>query len=439
VTARTDPTGNSAGAWRGRPRASRSRFAALRSNRDFRLLWLGLASSNLGASASGLAVPLLAVSLSGSELAAGVVGSAGFVALWLAQVPAGYLADMVDRRRVMLWCDALRLVALGLLVLAVATDRASLGVLLAVNVVIAVLWTVLGAAQAQVVRHLVPPDQIPEAVAISQARGHATSLAGPAVGGGLFALGRALPFVLEAVSAVVCFLCVWRIRTPLRPEARPNVRRLLPDVGKGWVVLWQQPFLRSMTVYSVLTNIVTAVLMYVLVIDGSSNAATLGASVTVVAASGLLGSLVAPFVQRRISLRSLLVGSAVVRAVLMLAAGLSGSAPLFVGALAATMVLGPVVGAALSTARMLLVPAEVFGRASSSIAFVSSAALPLAPLAAGWLLASTSDTTAQLLTAGGFVVLAVITALLPGLTLRPRDLDALAGSPADPAADRVGR
>lgn len=399
-------------------RAGSRRLTMLGRNRDFRLLWLGMASSNLGAAASGLAVPLLAVALTGSPLAAGMVGSVGFFAMWLAQLPAGYIADMFDRRKVMLWCDGLRVVLLGLLAVAVVTGTASIWALVAAQVVITALWGTAGAAQGQAVRQLVPRDQIPEAVGISQARGHATTLAGPPVGGGLFALGRALPFVADAVSSVVCLWFVWRIRRPLLPESRPSVRRLLPDLGKGWAVLWHHPFLRAMTVYSVLTNIVTAVLMYLLIIGNAGNAALLGASVSVVAGAGLLGSLVSPFVQRRTGLRPLLVGVATVRAGLLLLAAWTGDPVLFVAVLAATMLLGPVVSAALATARMLLVPGDVLGRASSSAAFVASASLPMAPLLAGWLLQASSPATAQVVTAGGFVIVAVAAVALPGLDLR---------------------
>lgn len=397
-----------------------SRFAALRRNRDFRMLWLGLVGSNLGATASGIAVPLLAYALTGSELTAGIIGSAGFVAMLLAQMPAGYLADMMDRRKIMLWCEGLRLAAVGVLIVAVLTGTAGLVLLVTVNMAVTALWVFCGAAQTQALRQLVPRDQVPEAVALSQARGHAVSLAGPSVGGGLFALGRTLPFVLEALTSLLCMLFVWRIRRPLKPENRPSTRRLLPDVGQGWAELWRQPFLRALASYAVMSNVVHSVLMYVLIIGTADNALLLGGSVTGVAVAGLLGSLVSPFLQRRLGLRSIVVGVELLRGGLLLTAALVGGTPAFLVALVASMFLTPVIGAATATARILLIPAKVLSRCSAALTFLASSTLPAAPLLAGWLLETTSARFSHVVVGVGFLLVAVLAFALPGLDFHVR-------------------
>ena len=401
-----------------KPAKRKSRFAALSANRDFRMLWIGQAGSELGGSLTTLTVPLLAVALTGSSVAAGVLGSVGFVAIWLAQLPAGYLADLVDRRKVMLWCDAIRLALMGAFAVLVFLGLASLWQLLVLSVVGSALGVVFRAAQTQAIRVIVARDQIPEAVSITQARAFAISMVGPPIGGVLYAVGRALPFLANAVSYAVSMVFVWRVRTPLRPESRPTARRLLPDVGRGWAELGRNAFLRGQTIYSAVTNLAVSALLYTVIIGHAEDSVILGMALSAAAGAGLLGSLTAPFLMRRLRLRTLLVSVAVLRGIAVALATLTGEPILFAATLTVVMFAGPVVNAALSTATVLYVDSEVMGRASSSSAFISGVLQPIAPLLAGVLLSVWSPALVQWTLTGGFAMVAVCALLLPGLNLR---------------------
>src|SRR5579871_2160381 len=73
----------------------------LRRNRDFVLLWTGQATSALGSQLSQVAYPLLVLSLGHSATAAGIVGFARNLPIFVLSLPAGALADHVERRRLM--------------------------------------------------------------------------------------------------------------------------------------------------------------------------------------------------------------------------------------------------------------------------------------------------------------------------------------------------
>jgi Major Facilitator Superfamily len=391
----------------------RGRFGVLGGNRDFRLLWIGQATSELGSSLSMLALPMLVLATSGSAALAGLLGTISFLTMWLAQLPAGYVADMFDRRTVMLVCDIGRAVLFGLGALAVATSTAPAAVLLAVVAVSTFLWMAFGAAQAQALRLIVPADQLPEAVSISQARGFAMDLIGPLLAGSLFIVDHALPLGVDAVTFLVSLACVWSLRTRLASENKPTVRRLLPDLGRGWTVLWRHPFLRAKTVYAMVSNFAVSMLLFVLILSSGSGV-LVGVGVSLASAAGLLGSLVAPAVTRRVQLRSLLVAGGLLRAAgLVLAAAFGGTVALVV-VLATVMLLGPITSAALTSVQLLVVPGEVLGRAGSASAFLSSTLLPLAPLTAGILVQYLDLTVAQCLLAGAFGLVAAIAAVLPG-------------------------
>lgn len=84
----------------------------LRRNRDFLYLWNGHAVSALGSQASRVAYPLLVLAITGSAAKAGLASAAATLPYLLFPLLAGAYADRHDRRRIMIACDVLRLVAL---------------------------------------------------------------------------------------------------------------------------------------------------------------------------------------------------------------------------------------------------------------------------------------------------------------------------------------
>ncbi len=72
----------------------------LRRNRDFILLWSGQVVSTLGSEVSGLAFPLLVLSLTGSPARAGIVGFARGLPYLLVYLPAGAPVDRWNRKHV---------------------------------------------------------------------------------------------------------------------------------------------------------------------------------------------------------------------------------------------------------------------------------------------------------------------------------------------------
>src|SRR5581483_3343636 len=85
--------------------------------------------------AGSLAYPLLVLALTHSPLLAGAVGTGASLTAFAVRLPAGALADRIDRRRAMVLCDAVRAVALGLLAALVLVHAVSWPVVLAVAIV----------------------------------------------------------------------------------------------------------------------------------------------------------------------------------------------------------------------------------------------------------------------------------------------------------------
>ncbi|MGZ3667384.1 MAG: MFS transporter, partial [Ktedonobacterales bacterium] len=77
-------------------------------SRDFLLLSIGQAISNVGSGVSGLALPLLVLAITHSPAQAGLVTALEAVPPLLLNLPAGALVDRLDRKRLMLVCDLIR-------------------------------------------------------------------------------------------------------------------------------------------------------------------------------------------------------------------------------------------------------------------------------------------------------------------------------------------
>ncbi|MDX6442899.1 MAG: hypothetical protein QOE43_2628, partial [Gaiellaceae bacterium] len=97
----------------------------LRKNRDFVLLQVGQTLSTIGSEATALAYPLLVLALTGSPAQAGIVGFARIVPWALFGFVAGVVADRLNRKRVMVVCDVVRIAAVLSLVVTLAMGHAS--------------------------------------------------------------------------------------------------------------------------------------------------------------------------------------------------------------------------------------------------------------------------------------------------------------------------
>jgi hypothetical protein len=82
---------------------------SLGQNRDFRIVLVGQGISAIGDAISVTTMPLLVLALTGSGLQMGIVGVLQRLPDLLFGLPAGAYADRWDRRRMMLWADAVEL------------------------------------------------------------------------------------------------------------------------------------------------------------------------------------------------------------------------------------------------------------------------------------------------------------------------------------------
>lgn len=380
----------------------------LRSNREFWLLWVGQASSTLGSTSSALAMPLLVLALTGSPSRAGVVGFVATGSTVVALLPAGVIADQVDRRGLMRWCDAGRAAAMAALALSLAMGRPPLIELLALALVNGSLSALFLAAHSGAVRHVVAAADLPVAVARTQAYQQAALVAGPPLGGLLYAAAWGLPFLTDAVSYLVSYLTITAIRIPLgesrqQPtQPREPMRRLLLE-GLRWIIT--EPFLRASVLYVTgLALVSPALVLMVIVRAGAHGASTIeiGVMFALGGMGGVVGALVAPRIQQRwpAGVVLLAIGAVCAIAILLLT---TTTHPILLGViLAAVGCVTPSMNTIIFSYQMRVTPDRLQGQAYAAMILIASSSAPLGSLTGGFLVAAIGST-------GSLLVLAAVT------------------------------
>lgn len=234
----------------------------LRRNGNFRLLWIGQVLSDTGSEAGYIAYPLLILALTGSAAIAGVVGTVTALVQLALGLPGGALADRLDRRLTMIACDVIRAVLLAALTVLVLVHLVTWPVVLAVAVVERGASVLFDPASAAALPGIVADQQLEEAWAATEARSYAASLAGPALGGFLFGLGRALPFLGDAVSYLVSAGTVSRIRGQFRARQAARSAGLWREAAEGIRLVWRTPLLRAVILQAPLVNFAFAGVLF---------------------------------------------------------------------------------------------------------------------------------------------------------------------------------
>ena len=362
------------------PSKQKSSRRLIGANRDFTLLWAGQAISALGSTASLVTYPLLVLHLTGSPALVGVTMAAGMVVRLVVGLPGGVLVDRLDKRKLMLGCDLGRALAQASIAVGLAGGWLNMGLIVAAVAVEGALSSVFGAAEPAAVRQVVRSDQLPLALARNEARGAAAMLAGPPVGGLLFGLAPALPFVFDTASYLLSFVSIALIRAPMASAVPAGRRTAYRDLVEGLVWLWRQAFLRVTLLLGSGLNLVSNALIVLAIVvseQRGDSGVTTGLLVTLAGAGTLAGALVAPWLVHRLSVRTILIANRLLWAALV---------PMFlivhstyaIGVMIAVMcMMGPTGTTAVLNRQMALTPEELQGRASSARGLLAGLAAPL--------------------------------------------------------------
>lgn len=363
----------------------------LRLNRDFVMLTAGQTLSQLGGAVAAFALPLIALEMTGSPGAAGLVGAletGGRVTLALV---AGSVVDSVSRRTVLVAASAVRVALWLALGWGVARGTDGLCAVWAVAMVSGIGGMFFGAAESAALKVIVPPRQFPRAVAVNDARSSVASLVGPPLGGLLLGVAPALPVLVNAVTFVCILVGVLAIRTPL---ARPaGVRRggtaagLASGARHGVGFVYRQVALRNILAFAGGLNFTLNALVFVFVIylrQRGIQPSLIGLLEVGAGLGGLVGAMVAPRALDHLRLgRSAVTLAWVVAAASVCMLLARDSLAVLVGITALMFLVIPTINTGLMSYVAIVTPSEMQGRVESVGAVLSMGLMPLATVFGG--------------------------------------------------------
>ena len=254
------------------------------------------------------------------------------------------------------------------------------------------------------------------------------------LGGALFVVSRALPFVVHAISYAFSTLALLAMRTPFQEERERDRSPLRSRLAEGFRFLWDHSFLRTCAFLYGLTNFIGPGVLLAVVVIGKREGLSggeVGLLLSVFGACLLFGAFLSPLVRRLLP----------VRAVLLLELWAWVGCGIFLvwpnvyvltASILPTALAIPSTDSVVTGYQLAMTPDRLLGRAGSVRSTIALLPAPLGPLTAGFLLDAVSERATIVVFAAFGLVLALWGTLSPAIRAAP-SLDDLAGREMSPA------
>jgi MFS family permease len=338
-----------------------------------------------------VALPLATYLRTHSAFTVGAVAAMEAVAVLVLGVVAGAWSDRWRRRPVLVHTDYARGVVVGLLAIGVASASYPVALLFAAALVLGLLRVVHDASEAAVVPILVDGPRLLRANSRLQASVSAALAAGPAIAGGLIALGGpALAFAGDALSVAASGQVVRSVRRldehDPQPVADVPPPRLRGQIVEGCRALWaDSDVMRAVVLLAVMNVVVTAAEAQFIPYAKE----ILGLGAFGIGAYMALGGLVAVVTSLVVGRRSTVRGDMMLLGVIVFAVGfiVAGVSPSYVTAGLAFVGAGfgsALAGAHFYALRHARFPVKMQGRVSMVSRTALTSLVPAAYLLGGW-------------------------------------------------------
>ncbi|WP_367325668.1 MFS transporter [Streptomyces sp. HUAS ZL42] len=383
-------------------------------NRDFSLLLSGQLVSAIGDQAHFMALPLIVLALTGSATQAGFVLGLGTLSFLAFGLIAGALVDRWDRKATMIWCELGRAVLTAGVAVALWLDRLTMPQLYATAVLAGLLTTLFQVANTAALPNVVGPRQLSAALGYSQSAAGAVGIFGASLAGALYALGRTVPFAVNAVSFAVSAASLRLMRARFQLD-RPDVRtasRLTTEIREGLGWLWRQPVIRFLTLVSAADKVrygAGYLLIITLARQVGASPLWIGVIFSGAAVGAMAGALVSDRATHRFPLGRIAVVMLWLEALMFPLYALAPNPLLLAAVAAAESLVAPVYAVAMTTHQLAITPDELRGRTTSAVSTLTTGALSIGTLAGGALITTLGAEQLVWLCGAWLLVLALLT------------------------------
>jgi MFS family permease len=216
----------------------------------FVVYWSARTLSFVGTGITVVVLPVLVYGLTGSPAAVASLTAVQAAPYLVFGLLAGAMADRLNRKKMMVVCDAAAALLLAAVPIMAALHQLVLAQLFLVALGIGTAFVWFDAANFGALPALVNRDQLPAAISLLEASGTTALLIGPTLGGALLAF-MAPPYALgfDAASYLASAVLLASIRRPFaRPAHQEGPRkRIRHDIAEGLRYLGCQPVIRALT------------------------------------------------------------------------------------------------------------------------------------------------------------------------------------------------
>ena len=281
----------------------------------FRGLWIASVASNVGTWMHEVGASWLMTQLAPSPLMVSLIQTAEALPVFLLALAAGALADVVDRRRLLIFSQSWMLGAAAALGVLTVFHLTTPQLLLAFTFLLSFGGALNGPAWQAIVPELVPRRELPAAVSLNSVGFNVARAAGPALGGLVVAFkGSGAVFLLNAVSFLGVIVVLYRWHHAPRTSVLP-AERVLGAMRAGARYVAHAPFMQSVLVRVSLFMLGASALWGLVPLFARETlgrgAAGYGVLLGFFGSGAVIGGSLLPRLQQELGLRRLLAGSAI--------------------------------------------------------------------------------------------------------------------------------
>lgn len=285
----------------------------------FRALWLAAVASNIGTWMHNVGADWLMTTLAPSPLMVALMQTAENAPLFMLALPAGALADMVDRRRLLLYTQSWMLVSAVSLALLTFLGFTTPWVLLLLIFALGLGSALNAPAWQAIVPELIPRSELSSAVSLNSVAFNIARAVGPALGGMIVAaVGSWAVFLLNSVSFVGVIIVLYRWQREPTESISPT-ERIVGAMRAGVRYVRHDPGLRAVLVrtgvYVSCASALWALLPLVARQQLGLGAFGYGVLLGGLGAGAIMAAFFLPVVRRRVSLNALVICGTIVFAV----------------------------------------------------------------------------------------------------------------------------
>jgi MFS family permease len=233
----------------------------LRRHTAFVRYWFSRVASGFAFQMLSVAVGWQIYAMTGRAFDLGMIGLVQFVPSVLLALPAGHVADIFERRRIVMLCQLVEWFAVGLLAIGSFLHWFGEAAILSMIFVIGVARAFEFPTMQALLPSLVPTSMLSRAMAAGSSAMQLAMIVGPALGGFLYVAGPGTVYGICSLLCLTAATLMWRLKTERPPVSREP--RTLKTVFAGITFIRQRPVILgaiSLDLFAVLLGGATALL-----------------------------------------------------------------------------------------------------------------------------------------------------------------------------------